>query len=78
MRKLQLDDPSLQPDHCGVRSIIGAQFRKNAFDPAFDGFLRDRKVICNLLVGVPGCNQSQHQDFCRGQGVIGCMFGNFV
>ncbi len=39
--KLQVDNPSLQANHRGVRSIIGAQFRKDAFDSTLDGLLSD-------------------------------------
>jgi hypothetical protein len=39
--KLQLDDSSLQANHGGMRSIVRAQFRKDALDSALDGFLRD-------------------------------------
>ena len=77
-RELQLDDPSLQSDHGRVGSIVGAQFRKDALDPALHGFLRDGELIRNLLVRIPGCDQSQHGDFCGCQGVIHRMLGNFV
>ena len=76
--ELQLDDPSLQSDHCGVGSIVGAQFRKDVLDSTLDGFLRDGELIRNLLVRIPGCDQSQHGDFCGCQGVIRRMLGDFV
>jgi len=61
--ELQLDDSSLQTDHCGVGSIVSAQFRKNALDSTLDGLFRDGELIRNLLVRIPGCDQSQHSDF---------------
>ncbi len=39
--KLKLDDSSFQADHCGVRSIVGTEFRKDALHSTFDGFLGD-------------------------------------
>src|SRR5215469_11896717 len=35
--RLELDDPALEPDHRGVRTVLGAQLRQNAADLAFDG-----------------------------------------
>ena len=75
---LQLDDPSFHADHCRLRSVVGPQFRKDAFDSALDCFLRDRELMRNLLVRIPGRYQSQHKDFCWGQGVISRMLGDFV
>ncbi len=39
--KLQLDDSSLQADHCSMGSIICAQFGKDALDSTLYGFLGD-------------------------------------
>jgi hypothetical protein len=64
-RGLQFDDSSLQADHRGVGSIVGAQFGKNALDSAFDRFLGDRKLIRNLLVCISCRDQSQNIDFRR-------------
>ena len=76
--ELQLDDSSLQSDHRGVGSIVGAQFRKDVLDSTLDGFLGDRELIRNLLVRIAGRDQSQHGDFRRRQGIIGRMLGDFV
>ena len=76
--KLQLDDPSLQPDHCGVRSIVSPQLGKDGLDSALDGFFRDGKLVRDLLVCIAGCDQSQHSDFCRSQAVINRMLGDLV
>ena len=59
-------------------SIVGAQFRKDAFDSTLDGFLRDRELSRNLLVGIPGRDQSQYKDFCRRQSVVSSMLHDFV
>ena len=61
-----------------MRSIIGAKLRENALDAALDGFLGDRKLIRNLLVGIAGRDQAQYGNFCWRQGVIRRMFGDFV
>ena len=76
--KLQPDDSPLQPDHRGVRSIIGAQLGKDGLDSTLDGFLGDLELIRDLLVGIAGRDQAQHIDFCRRQGVIRRMLGDFV
>jgi hypothetical protein len=76
--ELQLDDSSLHADHGGVRSIIGAQLRKDGLDSTLDGFLGDLELIRDLLVGIAGRDQAQHTDLCRGQGVIRRMLGDFV
>ena len=76
--KLQPDDSPLHADHRGVRSIIGAQLGEDGLDSTLDGFLGDRKLIRDLLVGIAGRDQSQHIDFGRGQGVIRRMLGDFV
>ena len=55
---LQFDDSSLQADHRGMRSVAGAQFRKDALDSALHGFLRDGELIRDFLVRIPGRNQS--------------------
>ena len=70
---LQLDDSSLETDDCGVRPVVGVQFRKNALDSALDGVFRNAELIRNLLVRVPGGDEAQHADFCRRQGLIGHM-----
>jgi len=56
--KLQLDDSSLQANHCCMRSIIGTEFRKDALHPTFDGFLGDRELIGDLLIGISGGDQA--------------------
>ena len=61
-----------------MRSIIGAQLGKYALDSTLDGFLGDRELIRDLLVGIPSGDQAQHTDFCRGQGIIRSMLGDFV
>ena len=53
---LDLNDAAFQRDHCRLRSIIGAQFGKDVLDTSFDGFLGDRELIGDLLVGISGCN----------------------
>ena len=62
---LQLDDPSLEADGRRVRPIIGTEFRKDAFHSALDGVLRDAELIGDLLVRVPGRDESQHDHFGR-------------
>ena len=59
-------------------SIVGAQFRKDALDSTLDGFFRDGELIRNLLVRIAGCDQPQHGDLCRGEGVIRRMLRDFV
>src|SRR5271165_1022362 len=55
-QKLQLDDPSLHANHGGLGPIVRAQLGKDGLDSSLNGFLRDGKLIRNLLVGVPGCD----------------------
>jgi hypothetical protein len=63
--RLQFDDSSLQPDHGRLRSVVGAQFGEDVLDSPLDGLLGDRELIGDLLIGVSGCDQAQHVDFCR-------------
>jgi hypothetical protein len=76
--KLQLDDASLQADHRRLRSVAGAQFGKDVLDSPLDGFLGDRELIRDLLIGISGCDQAEHVDLCRRQGIIRGMLGDFV
>ena len=59
-------------------SIAGAQFRKDALDSTLDGFLGDGELIGNLLVRIPGCDQTQNKDFGWCQRVIRRMLGYLV
>jgi hypothetical protein len=76
--ELQLDDSSLQSDHGRLRSVVGAQFGKDILDSLFDGFLGDRELIRDLLIGISGCDQAEHFDLCRCQGIIRGMLSDFV
>jgi hypothetical protein len=76
--KLKVDDPSFEPNHCGLRSIICAQFGKNALDSTLDGFLRDAELVRDLFVRITGCDQPQYADLCRRQCVIHRMRGDFI
>ena len=77
-KALQFDDPSLHANHGGLGAIIGVQLRKDGFDPALNGFFRNRELICDLLVGIACGNQSQHSDFRRRQCVVGSMLSDFI
>jgi hypothetical protein len=76
--RLQLDDSSLQADHGRLRSIVGAQFGEDVLDSPLDGFLGDLELIRDLLIGISGCDQAEHIDFCRRQRIIRRMLGDFV
>ena len=53
-----VDESALYANDCRVRSIVGAKFGKDVLDSPFDGVLCDRKLISNLLVGIPPGNQA--------------------
>ena len=76
--ELKLDNSSLQPDHCRMGSVAGAQFGEDVLDSPLDGLLGDRELIRDLLIGISGCDQAQHVDFCRRQRIIRRMLGDFV
>jgi hypothetical protein len=59
-------------------SVAGAQFGKDVLDSPLDGFLGDRELIRDLLIGISGCDQAEHVDLCRRQGIIRGMLGDFV
>ena len=69
-RGSQFDDSALQPNSHSVRSVVRAQFGKNALDVAFDSLFSNRESIRNDLVCVPRCNQSEYFDFSRSQSVV--------
>ena len=73
LSELKFEDSALQTYHRGVGSVVGAQFGEDVSDLAFDGFFTDRKLRCNLLIGIPFGNQAQDAHFCWGQRVIGGM-----
>ena len=68
--ELKFDNSALQTYHRGVGSVVGTQFGEDVSDLALDGFFADRKLHCNLFVGIPLGNQAQDAHFCRGQRVI--------
>ena len=70
--------PLFKPDHGRLRSVVGAQFGKDVLDSPLDGLLGDRELIRDLLIGISGCDQAEHVDFCRRQGIIRRMLGDFV
>ena len=59
-------------------AIAGPQFGENVPDPALDGFLRDRELHCNFLVGIPVRYQPQDLDFPSRQGGIRGVVGKLV
>jgi len=58
LSELQFDDPSLHADHGAVGPIIGSQLGKDGLHSTLDGFIGDRELIGNLLVGIPACDQA--------------------
>ena len=75
---LQVDDPSLQPDHGRLGSVVSAQLGQDVLDSPFDSFFSDRQLICNLLIGVSGGDQPKHADFGRRQRIIRRMLGDLI
>ena len=61
-----------------VCAIVSAQFGKDVLDSPLDGFLGDRELIRDLFIGISGCDQAEHVDFCRRQGIVCRMLGDFV
>ena len=59
-----------------MRPVVRVQFRKNALDAPLDGVLRDGELIRNLLVRVPGGDETQHKDLCWCQRLIAHMLGD--
>ena len=63
---LDFDDPAPNPDHGGVGAIVSAQFGEDVLHAAFDGFLAERELSSDLLVGISIGNQTQDVVFFRG------------
>src|SRR5882724_3361981 len=68
---LQLDDAALEPDHRGVGAVLGAELRQDVAHLALDGFLAERELLGDFLVGVALCDEAQHPDLRRGQRIVG-------
>src|SRR5262245_50640379 len=64
-RHLEVDDPALQTDGDGMRSIVGRELGEDVLDVALDGFFGDRELSGDHLVRVPAGNEPQHLDFAR-------------
>ena len=61
--------PRFKPIIGGVGSVA-PNLERMQFDSALDRVLRDRELICNLLVGITLRDQSQYQDFRGRQPVV--------
>src|SRR5262249_24380277 len=65
-----LDDSALHSNHRSVGSVVSNQFGEGVLDSCLDGFFRNRELVRNLFVGIPGRDQPKDFDFCRRQGVM--------
>lgn len=63
---LEVDDAALQSNRDSMSAVIGAKFRENVLDVAFDGLLRNGQLIGDHFVRVSRSNQSQDLDFADG------------
>src|SRR5205814_7081090 len=72
---LQLDNSALKTDCDCMRTVAGAELGKYVCHVSLDGRFSDRKLIRNLLIGVPAGYQPKDFDFAGCQFVIGSMFG---
>jgi hypothetical protein len=45
-----------------VSPVVGVELREYICDVAFHGLLGNAKFVCDLFVGIAGCDQSQHLD----------------
>src|SRR5215471_3660884 len=75
---LDFYDSPLHADHGGLGPVVSAQLGKDVLDPPLYRFLRDRKLVGDLFVGIAGGNQPEHTDFSLRQGIGSCMLGKFV
>ena len=73
---LELDDASSEADDRCVRPVVGVQLGQNALDPPLDRVLGNAELIRDLLVRVAGGDETQYNDFCRGQSLIAHMLGD--
>lgn len=72
-RGLEIDDAALQANGDGMSAVVGAEFREDILDVAFDRLFGDAQLIGDDFVCVPGSDQAQDLDFAGGQGVVGKM-----
>jgi hypothetical protein len=47
---LGLDDPALEPDHCGVSTVLRTELGEDVLDLTFYRGLADGEALGNLLV----------------------------
>jgi hypothetical protein len=67
---MQLNNSALQANRNRVGPIVSAELGEYVCDVALNGRVGDREPIGDLLVGVPGGNQTQYIDFALGQLII--------
>src|SRR5258706_13282553 len=64
-----------------MRAVVSLEFSKDPPHMDFDGFFRDRKVRCDIFIGIPRGDLLQHLQFAFAKSVRGMMFchghGNF-
>ena len=63
--KLELDNPSLQPDHRGMRAILGAQLRQDISHLTLDSLFAELERPGDLFVCVTLRDQPQDTHFRR-------------
>jgi hypothetical protein len=63
---MQLNNSALQANRNGVGPIVSAELGEYVCDVPLDGRVADREPIGDLLVGIPGGNQTQYIDFAWG------------
>src|SRR5271170_2265879 len=59
-----------------MSAVVGSEFSKDRFHMAFHGLFRDKKVRCDIFVGIPRCDLFQHFQFAFAKSVRGMMFGH--
>src|SRR5271166_4251611 len=78
---LKLDDPALEPDHCGVSTVLRTELGEDVLHLTLDRGLADGEALGNLLVRPAFGDQGQYLDFtCRQRiirGVLGKLEGDF-
>ena len=54
---LELYDSALEPDCDSMRPVTGTKLGKNARDVALHSRLRNKELVSDLFIGIPGSNQ---------------------